>query len=263
PGIPAGGIVANMLVAPAAPVGTGLGLLALLVLPWHTEMGTMLTVLASVPCRWVEWVAFTTESLPFARWYWPGGVTGALLLTLVHVCLVVVLAMISLRKRAPWESFPPLSVGTRHFMWMTGAVGIATFLSVSLVTPVTTHLVTPKDWFLVMCDVGQGDAFLIRDPTAPERIMLTDTGDDPQLLRQCLDRFAVREITLLVLSHDDQDHTGALTEVRTETREALVARAVSGEETSRLPLQQLEAAGIPYVDGTSGMQGSLGGESGL
>jgi len=58
---------------------------------------------------------------------------------------------------------------------------------------------------LIVFDVGQGDAILLRDGG---RTMLVDTGPDDMSLRRALARYGVRRIDVLVLTHAHDDHTG-------------------------------------------------------
>lgn len=65
----------------------------------------------------------------------------------------------------------------------------------------------PPGWWLVACDVGQGDGFVLRDGQAT---VVVDTGPDPHLMDQCLDRLGVDSISLLVLTHFHADHVGGV-----------------------------------------------------
>lgn len=57
---------------------------------------------------------------------------------------------------------------------------------------------------VVVLDVGQGDAILIRDgPHAA----LVDTGPSPGVLREALSRFGIRDVGAVVLTHAHDDHT--------------------------------------------------------
>ncbi|HIT45892.1 MAG TPA: ComEC/Rec2 family competence protein [Candidatus Aphodovivens excrementavium] len=60
---------------------------------------------------------------------------------------------------------------------------------------------------VIMLDVGQGDAFLIRSEGAA---VLVDTGASESLLRQALARNGVQSIDAVLVTHGDDDHCGAL-----------------------------------------------------
>lgn len=64
----------------------------------------------------------------------------------------------------------------------------------------------PEDWVWISCDVGQGDAHLIR--TGPHQALLLDTGEEGGKLEDCLRWGQVQDVQALVLSHDHQDHDG-------------------------------------------------------
>ncbi|WP_241490309.1 ComEC/Rec2 family competence protein [Leucobacter chromiiresistens] len=287
PGFPAAGLIANVLAAPAAPWGTGLGLLAMLAAQLVPSAGTALIQLAGLPARWIAATADVTSALPGARWQWPGGWGGALLLALVEGAVLVAWGLLARRfaerhVRAPVERrgqvaaehdrIPSITSGRvpwgrtrprpRHVtVWVAallcGAVGV--FLGPTLVVPAAIRLTAPRDWNVVACDVGQGDALLLRDANAPERVMLVDTGDDPERLTSCLDRFGVQRIAILVLTHDDRDHVGALGAIADRTERALVAPNNREDGEARPVLEQLSAAGVPARVGQRGMREALGG----
>ncbi|MFC6235992.1 ComEC/Rec2 family competence protein, partial [Leucobacter soli] len=64
PGIPAIGVLANVVAGPAAPFGTGIGLLGLLLLPIDEALGGMAVLLASLPARWVASAAHLAAAMP-------------------------------------------------------------------------------------------------------------------------------------------------------------------------------------------------------
>lgn len=90
-----------------------------------------------------------------------------------------------------------------------------------------------RDWFAVQCDVGQGDALVIR--SSPGAIMMIDVGPPGTAAAKCLQDLGVNEIDLLVLTHWHLDHVGGLEPVldQAEVQEVLVPvweepRATSG-----------------------------------
>ena len=66
----------------------------------------------------------------------------------------------------------------------------------------------PRDWAVVVCDVGQGEALLLR--AGPSAAVVVDTGPEPRTLSRCLERASVRTVPLLVLTHLHADHVGGL-----------------------------------------------------
>ena len=60
---------------------------------------------------------------------------------------------------------------------------------------------------IVVLDVGQGDAILIRDAG---HAVLVDTGPDPVVLRRALARAGIRSLDGVVLTHAHDDHVGGL-----------------------------------------------------
>jgi len=68
-------------------------------------------------------------------------------------------------------------------------------------------VIAPRPPEMVMLDIGQGDAILIREGSAN---LLLDTGSDTNTLRRAMARNHVVSLSALVLSHLDSDHCGAI-----------------------------------------------------
>lgn len=60
---------------------------------------------------------------------------------------------------------------------------------------------------VIMCDVGQGDAIVLRSGS---HAMLVDTGTDDSALLKALSRNGVRKLDAVLISHPDDDHCGSL-----------------------------------------------------
>jgi competence protein ComEC len=117
-----------------------------------------------------------------------------------------------------------------------------------------------QGWQVLNCDVGQGDALLLRDGG---EVALIDVGREDAPIDNCLDDLGIRHIDLLVLTHFDADHVGGIAG-------ALEGRSVglallSGFNDDR-PLVTLVADALSvsarWVEiGHSGVTGSLGSAS--
>jgi competence protein ComEC len=118
------------------------------------------------------------------------------------------------------------------------------------------------DWVVASCDVGQGDATLVR--TSPGRALLIDVGPQDGGVGDCLDALGVEHLDLLVLTHFHADHVGGLQEAlrgRTVT-EALVSPVAEPADQGRLTMQTLGDAGIPVRVAAPDLQGTLPGDGG-
>jgi len=92
--------------------------------------------------------------------------------------------------------------------------------------PTRTATWPPDGWVVVACDVGQGDAVVLR--SGPERAVLVDAGPDPASVDGCLDRLGVGTLDAVVLTHFHADHVDGL-------RGALRGRAVRQILVSPVP----------------------------
>lgn len=146
------------------------------------------------------WIARLGELFPAAAVPWPATPLGVGLV--LAGCVGLVLVMPRLLHRG-WP-----------------AAGAALLLVVVLLSPPSPPGWPPPDWSVVFCDVGQGDATLLR--VGPRAAALVDAGPDPPRLRACLDGLGVDSVPLVVLTHFHADHiTG-------------IAAAVDGRHTTTM-----------------------------
>lgn len=270
PGLPVAGIFANVLAAPAAPAGTALGLVAMLLLQVHPVFGARIVWLASWPARWVVASGEFAAALPGGRAFWPGGWNGALLLATVIALLLCAWAVSSDRFGVPgpsgeqrpgfvpWASRVRLPRRQRICVQVLIGLSVGALVGVVVVVPVAVRVGVPNDWMFAACDVGQGDALLLRDPGEPSEVVLIDVGDDPDALGECLDTLGVRRIALLVLTHDHRDHVGAVARVLPITDAAMVAPATTAQASNRPIVATIAGAGVPVVIGDVGMSSRNG-----
>lgn len=243
PSVPLWGVPANLLAAPAAPVATVLGLAACLCAPIPV-LQSGLAALAWIPAAWIAGIADVASSLPFARVPWMAGVLGAAVLALVGVLVALAVAL-------PGDGGRSARIRRGSAILLAGVVTIWGCTVVA--TTISQRWGIPEDWSILMCDVGQGDAVLVRSDRA---IALIDTGHDPALVSACLDRVGVARVDLLVLTHFDKDHVGG--------SEAVIGRVdtvlhgpTDGIADERL-LAELGSAGAQVVSAEQGMTGLLG-----
>ena len=190
PSLPLYGVPANLLAAPAAPVATVLGLLACLVAPVLPPVGAVLAWLGWLPASWIAAVAELFAGLPGARGVWPGGAGGLLLLTLIEGATL----------------FAVLAAGRpRAIARGVCVVAIIAYAATAIGGAVVTRVGRPAEWQYAMCDVGQGDATLVRSGDA---VALVDLGPEPAPLRACLDDLGIGRLDVVVLTHFDLDHVG-------------------------------------------------------
>jgi len=240
PTLPLWGVPANLLAGPAAPVATVLGLVACLLAPLAPPLASGLAAIAWLPASWVAAVARLASALPGARMPWPAGALGlGALLVLTLVVGVAVLGPPGSRLRRTAAGLA--CVGLLGYAGALGGIRLAALVA------------RPGDWQYAMCDVGQGDATLIRSAGVTA---LIDTGPDPAALTACLDELGVGHLDLLVLTHYDLDHVGGTDAVLGRVGTALVGPA--GEDDDVVLQERLRGGGARVVEAQAGVSGRLG-----
>jgi competence protein ComEC len=240
PGLPVYGILANILTEPAAPVATVTGISAAVVLGLSPAVGSALLWLCWIPAQWIACVAHACARLPFARTVWLTGLCGLAASLLMSAGVIAALLWPRARR--------------------TAAIVVALTLGVSVTTTVIVdswrRVGTPADWVIAACDVGQGDALLVRPSASAQSVMMIDTGRDEPLLSECLDRLGVSRVSLLVLTHYDIDHCGAYPAVAQRVDRAIVGKPVDLFEQG--VVEDLRDAGAEVQYGRAGLSGDLG-----
>lgn len=194
-------VPANLLAAPAVAPATVLGAAAATISPVSPGMAEGLAWLGAWPARWLVLVARWGAGLPDSTVPWPAGVSGGLLLAVTLGVLLVVSLLPAARRMLIVALVATL----------VGAIGVRVLVAGW----------PPPGWVFVACDVGQGDALVLR--AGPDRAVLVDVGPDPAAVDRCLRRLDVSALPLLVISHFHADHIDGLAgAVRRRTVEALV-----------------------------------------
>lgn len=236
-------VLANMLAAPAAPIVTVVGMIGCLLAP--------LPLLAdfAVATAWpaAQWIASTAEiaaSLPTAVIPVTPGPVTALVVAVVSVSIALVII-----KPQGGRFLPAVRPAAALILAGMCAWGLAGLVSRVLVAPLTI----PADWVIAACDVGQGDAFVVRDSDA---VAVIDTGEDPQLLAECLHLLSIQRVDLLVLTHFDLDHVGGAGALAGRVDTVLYAESDAVDNADLL--ETLRAGGATLAPATAGMSGWLG-----
>jgi competence protein ComEC len=179
---------ANLLAAPAVAPATVLGLGGgLLGLVWD-PLGVAVAAPAAWSAGWIIAVARWGAGVPTAAVEWGTGPVPLALLT--ALCLLSV-------PLAPRLLGRPATT-----LACTGLLVV-----VMLVRPPSPGW-PPRGWVLAMCDVGQGDALVLR--AGPRSAVVVDAGPEPAPTDACLDRLEVTAVPLLVLTHFHADHVGGV-----------------------------------------------------
>ena len=211
PGLPTYSVIANLLAGPIVAPVTVLGMIALVLTPIAPPLVSMISWLASLGTWVIEVVAIFFSGLPVAYFPWATGWPA----TILSVLLIVAVA-IWLRA----GSVPMKQLGVSALV----VVAVAT-----ISTPAASEILPKswplKDWSLVACDVGQGDAFVIQ---SEGRTAVIDVGSDDELINRCLAELGISRIDLLVLTHFDFDHVGGI-------KGAISTRSVSTAILSGFP----------------------------
>lgn len=233
-------VPANLLAAPAVPPATVLGVLAAAVAPASAGLAAVFAWLAGWPTRWLVLVATYGARAPSAAMGWLSGGLGALLLV-----GLLVGAWFVLRR--------PGRIRTVSLAAVIGSAVIVVPLRVA------SPGWPPRQWAMVACDVGEGDALALR--AGPHQAIVVDTSMDPVLVDSCLRRLDVDGVPLLVITHLHADHVGGL-------RGVLGKRPVGAVVTGPLrePAEAWEELstethryGVPLVVPPAGWEWRLGG----
>ena len=192
-------VPANLLVAPvvgpATVLGLAGGLVGLLPLVGH-PLGQLLGTGAGWCVGWIVVVAQTGAQAPLAAIGW--GTSPWALALLVALCVgVVLVAPVVLRRPGAW---------VRVAVMAAVLVLVVRLLGAGL--PGLPGGWPADGWVMAMCDVGQGDALVLR--AGPGSGVVVDAGPDADSVDGCLDRLGIVEVPLVVLTHFHADHVDGL-----------------------------------------------------
>jgi competence protein ComEC len=246
------GVAANMLAAPAAPMATVIGLLACLGAP-VPAVADLLAAAAWLPSAWIAMTAEVAAALPLAQVLLPAGLGSAAVVAVVGAAVAVLVA-------GPGVAVLGGSLRLAHGIRRGAVAVLVVVLALSGGRALTegpfAAATVPKDWSIAACDVGQGDALVVR---SPPHVALIDTGPEPAPLADCLRSLGIAHVDLLVLTHFDLDHAGGVDAVRGRVGSVLHG-PVDDAEDERL-LAALADGGAHVDQAAAGRHGSLGAAS--
>jgi len=236
PTLPLYAIPANVLAAPFVPAVTISGLVGSLSAkgwPWLSEQAA---AIGWWPSSAIAAIARSTARAPLAELPWLSGLGGSLAAAALSTLV--------------WWAMSTRRIGM-------GAIGAMIVIGATVVTSSAPQLVArlarPAQWQVAQCDVGQGDALAVR---TSQGVLVIDTGDDEQLLRQCLMVLGVSQVEWLLLSHFDRDHVGQSAVFHGRVNTVLSGPTDNGEDVSRLA--DLEQAGARIQQLRAGDRVDLG-----
>lgn len=172
-------IFANVLAAPLVAPVTILGFVAAILqpippiplIPFISCFAPFLISVAKIPALLISKIAFSAANFPVIR--------------MKSALIIILLVAISLLLR-------------KYLIILLPILLLLTYL----------QRWPNNDWQIANCDVGQGDAMVLK--IAPHKALLIDTGPEPKLIDECLRQLSINEIPLLIITHPHADHAGGL-----------------------------------------------------
>ncbi|MFM6966428.1 MAG: DNA internalization-related competence protein ComEC/Rec2 [Rhodoluna sp.] len=243
PGLSTFSIPANLVAEPLVAPITVLGMLACLIVPVAPWFTSFLTWFASLGAWCVASEARFFADLPMATLAWPTGTLGIVMSLLL---ILSVLAVLLARKR-PTRVLGGLAVLVFASAVLGGCAGRG----------IRSGSWLPKDWSIVSCDVGQGDATVVR---SEGYVAVIDVGRKPGPIRSCISLLGIKRVDLLVLTHFDLDHVGGLDGLldSVSVDEALITSFHDDRPAAAITYRKLRIAASHMVEAGKGMHGNLG-----
>ena len=243
PGISTYSIPANLIAEPLVAPVTILGMFACLVSPLFPVVAGWATWLASLATYLIIAIADFMSNAPVATISWPNGLVGVVSMTLIAVAVLV-------RVKTNQKSLRAMA---------SAAIGLTTAITLGSCggDVISSGAWPPKDWVVVSCDVGQGDATIIRSNGA---VALIDVGRKPRPVENCLRRLGIRYINLLVLTHFDLDHVGGLSGALEVAKidAAMITSYQDRRPAAAIAYRMLRKSSRTLIEAGLGLTGDLG-----
>jgi len=242
-GVPTYSLFANLLCEPLVAPITVIGLLATMFF-WVPPLASTLFWLAALIAWPISLIAHGLAGLPFATMPWRldgSGIVAALML--VSAVLVFLYSK---------------TISKRNISALVMVTLLACSLGVVINQAVRISLWPMSGWQVASCDVGQGDATVIRDG---DSVALIDVGRDEKKINSCLSKLGILRIDLLVLTHFDADHVNGLAgAIKSRlVRNALLTSFADDRPGADFSRFELANRGIPITRAEAGMHGAIAG----
>lgn len=189
-----GSLPANLISVPLAGPTMILGLIAAAFVPIYFPLAKVFAFLATIPANGIVGVATLFAKQNWLVIPWPQSFIGVLM----AIGLITFLVLCKMN----WTKF-----GDSQKTTSTTILLICLFFIWQPPNRAITNWI-PSNWVVVACDVGQGDATVIK--TAKNEAVVVDVGGDPDLIDSCLTELKVKRIPLLLLTHFHADHVVGL-----------------------------------------------------
>lgn len=224
------GLLANAVAGPLVGPATVCGFLAAGLSVVFLPAACAFAWLAGWCAQGLCWIARLGDALPGASITWPTSPPAVILVGCVSLLVAQLVPHLFARR------------------WLTITCAVA-MVATLLRTPSPPGW-PPEEWSIVSCDVGQGDATLLR--AAPGVGVLVDAGPDPALLRRCLDQLGIREVPLVVLTHLHADHANGLPALAGRGVRQVVTSGVLTPASGERLVEDLESTGSEHVTARTG-----------
>lgn len=243
PGLPTYSVIANLLAGPMVAPVTVLGMIALVLTPIAPFLVGSISWLASLGTWVIEAIAIFFSDLPAAYFPWATGLPA----TILSILLIFAVASWLRAEHAPLKQLGVAAV----------VVIAVTTISVPAASEILPSAWPTKNWSVVACDVGQGDALVIR---SLGRIAVIDVGPDEALIDSCLENLGIKAIDLLVLTHFDFDHVGGLNGAikSREISSAIISGFPDDRPATAISLEALSNKGVRVITADPSIAGKLG-----
>ena len=227
------GLAANAAAGVWVGPATIIGLMGALVSPLSPGIATACGYIAGWCAQPIILVGRWFAALPGASHPWPT--------TLAGICIVIVACLLAASI-----------MGRILESWWR--VGVLTCALVVLMVIPPYQPGWPGSWRLASCDVGQGDATVIR--AGPGQAIVMDVGPPDAAVVTCLQQLGVREVPLLILTHFHADHVGGLADVLDAFVVHTILMPTTGSGKADI-IAQAQAQGIETIEARGGETGRI------